>query len=57
MSKQTGILEFDKCILSRLWYTSLNISQINNDNNFLKDFYHNCCIDLAELKAVVENLM
>lgn len=56
MSKQTGILEFDKCILSRLWYTSLNISQINNDNNFLKEFCHNC-IDLAELKVVVENLM
>jgi len=56
MSKQTGVLELDKCILSRLWYTSLNVFQINNDNNVLKEFYHSC-IDLAELKTVVENLM
>lgn len=56
MSKQTGVLELDKCILSRLWYTSLNVFQINNDN-FLKEFHHNCCIDLAELKTVIENLM
>lgn len=57
MSKQTGVLELDKCILSRLWYTSLNVFQINSDNNVLKEFYHSCCIDLAELKTVVENLM
>lgn len=57
MSKQMEILKLNKCILSRLWYTSLNIFQINNDNNFSKEFYHNCCIDLIELKVVVENLM
>ncbi|XP_072751238.1 uncharacterized protein Sptz isoform X2 [Anoplolepis gracilipes] len=56
MSKQTGILELDKCVLSQLWYTSLNIFQTNNDNHFSKEFYYNC-IDLTELKAIVENLI
>lgn len=54
MSEQAGILELNKCILSQLWYTSLSIFQINNVS---REFYHNRCIDLTELKAVIENLM
>jgi len=30
MSKQTRGLELNKCISSRLWYTSLNFFYINN---------------------------
>ncbi|KAL6256493.1 hypothetical protein P5V15_012606 [Pogonomyrmex californicus] len=55
MSKQTR-MELNKCISSRLWYTSLNIFHINNDSNFLKEFHHNCCVDLPELEAIIESL-
>nr|XP_012226480.1 PREDICTED: uncharacterized protein LOC105674602 [Linepithema humile] len=56
MSKQTGTLELNKCISSRLWYTSLNAFQINNDNN-LKELHHNCSVDLTELEDVIESLI
>ncbi|XP_024887173.1 uncharacterized protein LOC112464432 isoform X1 [Temnothorax curvispinosus] len=57
MSKQTRVLELNKCILSRLWYTSLNIFHVNNDSTFLKEFHHTCCVDLSELETVIESLI
>lgn len=54
MSKQTEVLEIDKCISSRLWYTSLNVSY---DSNFLKEVGWDCCVKLTELEAVVDTLM
>lgn len=57
MSKQLGVLEMDKCISSRLWYTSLSVFQANSNNESLKEFSHNCNVDLTELEAVVESLM
>ncbi|XP_011705789.1 PREDICTED: uncharacterized protein LOC105460987 isoform X1 [Wasmannia auropunctata] len=57
MSKQARVLELNKCISSRLWYTSLNIFHLNNDSDFLKEFQRNCCVDLTELEAVIESLI
>ncbi|XP_018352075.1 PREDICTED: uncharacterized protein LOC108754339 [Trachymyrmex septentrionalis] len=57
MSIQTKGLELNKCIFSHLWYTSLNIFNINNDSNFLNEFHHNCCVDLTELETVIESLI
>ncbi|XP_011866537.1 PREDICTED: uncharacterized protein LOC105561295 isoform X2 [Vollenhovia emeryi] len=58
MPKQTRVPELNKCILSRLWYTSLNIFHVNNDSGFLKEFHHACCVDvdLSELETVIESL-
>ncbi|XP_076765550.1 zinc finger FYVE-type containing 26 spastizin [Xylocopa sonorina] len=35
MSKETEMLQINKCILSKLWYTSLTVSQENDDNSLL----------------------
>ncbi|KAL0131068.1 hypothetical protein PUN28_002571 [Cardiocondyla obscurior] len=51
------MLELNKCILSRLWYTSLSIFDANNGSNFLKQFHHSCCVDLSELESVIEGLI
>ncbi|XP_039315069.1 uncharacterized protein LOC105198485 isoform X4 [Solenopsis invicta] len=56
MSKQIRVLELNNCISSRLWYTSLNIFNTSNDSKFLKEFHYNCCVDLTELKTVIESL-
>lgn len=57
MSNQAGTLEIDKCISSRLWYTSLNVFRISGDGDRSKEFNRNCCIDLTELATLVESLM
>lgn len=57
MSRQVGVFEIDKCISSRLWYTSLSVFQANGNSGSLREFNHNCSINLTELEAIVESLM
>lgn len=55
MSKQMGMVEISKCILSKLWYTSLVVHRENDTDRFLS-----CQSDTAnfvESETSITNLM
>lgn len=56
MSKEIQILEVNKYILSKLWYTSLIICRQNNNRIFASKC-NNDSVDFVESEALITNLM
>ena len=56
MSKEEKTLELKKCILSKLWYTSLIIYQRNDDKSIFSQ-YSNDAVDFVESDTLITDLM
>lgn len=55
MSKEIQVLEVNKYILSKLWYTSLIICRENN--KIFASKCNNDTVDFVESEALITNLM
>lgn len=57
MLDEIEMLEINKCILSKLWYTSLAIYQENIKCKYLLPQCNSDTVDLIEPKTLITNLM
>ncbi|CAK9808723.1 Zinc finger FYVE domain-containing protein 26 [Anthophora plagiata] len=56
MSKETRKLEIDKCILSKLWYTSLTVCREKDNERFCVSKCNNDTVDFVKSEIEITNI-